>query len=548
MAERYNGAMNRNPASFISPPGPLSQGKIRGQGSMKIRGVKPFVLIVGLVTFSMYSCAYYNTLYNARKIYRDAEKAADKPGSERERRDKYTQVVDKCAKVINEYPKSRWVDDAIFLMGLSYMRLGEYDKAMRKFREIIENFPESRYVPDARLKMAEVSFQRGNLEDALNELDRFIAAYSRHPLRSQALMLEGDIKRASGDDDTAISLYERAAEVGDKSSLFDARMKIAELFFEKGDWKRAAANYEVIFKKGLPWNKRYKISLALASCKARTGSCAEAIRIVDETLEKATLQTETAELLLRRAEAFECMDSLKAAIAVYDEIATRHPKSMFAAEACYRKGVIFEEKLDSLEAAGDSYAKVAEHDASSPYAAKAMEKSSSIKKLIDLARSDSGEQARNLIAEKKFLAAEIHLLAMQDTSKAIAGYRAVLDSFPDAEIAPKAAYAIAWIYQHMLERSADAIESYKRLIERYPRSMQVRGALSELEALGARDLATRLRAYADSVREDASAYISGTATPVSPLESTRTDSLSVQQMAPAAIAGDTISKSREKLR
>ena len=62
--------------------------------------------------------------------------------------EKYGEVIEKCGKVIRDYPDSKWVDDAIFLMGQSLVRQGEYDKGIRKFIELTTNYPESEYVSE----------------------------------------------------------------------------------------------------------------------------------------------------------------------------------------------------------------------------------------------------------------------------------------------------------------------------------------------------------------------------------------------------------------
>lgn len=45
-------------------------------------------------------------------------------------------AIEKCAKVISVYPKSKWVDDAILMLGECYYQKHDYDKAMRKFSEL----------------------------------------------------------------------------------------------------------------------------------------------------------------------------------------------------------------------------------------------------------------------------------------------------------------------------------------------------------------------------------------------------------------------------
>ena len=59
-------------------------------------------------------CAYFNTLYNAKRIYREAQETPRaKDGTvSRAEKDKYDEVIVKCETLIQTYPTSKYVDDA----------------------------------------------------------------------------------------------------------------------------------------------------------------------------------------------------------------------------------------------------------------------------------------------------------------------------------------------------------------------------------------------------------------------------------------------------
>ncbi len=53
-------------------------------------------------------------------------------------------------------------------------------------------------------------------------------------------------------------------------------------------------------------------------------------------------------------------------------------------------------------------------------------------------------------AKGAFLSAEVYLIVLGDTAEAIARYKSVVDSFPsDTSYAPKALYALVWIYSSL---------------------------------------------------------------------------------------------------
>ena len=267
------------------------------------------------------SCAYFNTLYNARRLYSEAEERRENEGSERELRDRYGEVVDKCVKVVQDYPDSKWVDDALFLMGKALIRQGETTKGIRKFVEITTNFPESEYVPPSLYWLGMAHMEKGDYNQAITFTDRFMDRYTDHDLRYEVMFLAGDIKREMQLQDEALALYALVAEeASDREVIDDATLRTAELFFEQEEYDKAAAAYGALLRKGISWEERYRISSSLGDCYNRIGKCREALELFDGLLEESVTMKENPPLMLGRASSFLCMDSLDTALGEYTEI------------------------------------------------------------------------------------------------------------------------------------------------------------------------------------------------------------------------------------
>jgi len=101
--------------------------------------------LISLISILLLSCAYFNTFYNAKTYFNAAEREYKKEGKLTPKiRQNYNKVIEKCSKILEFYPRSKYVDDAVFLTALSYKRLGERVKAEKKFKELFEFFPESK--------------------------------------------------------------------------------------------------------------------------------------------------------------------------------------------------------------------------------------------------------------------------------------------------------------------------------------------------------------------------------------------------------------------
>jgi len=471
-------------------------------------------IIVLLVVFSLahFSCAYFNTLYNAKKLYKQAEDLRGKTTNEREIRDKYKEVIKKCATLITTYPKSRYVPDAMFLMGKALVRQKEYDKAIRKFYELATNYPKSKYVPESVYWTALAYYEKGDYSQAFTYINRFLKDYPKERARSKVLLLAGDIARELERYDEALNYYGRLAEESsDKELVNGAISRSADLFFERGEWRKAASNYQRLLKKGISWKDRYDISLALGKCYISMGECEKALTLYNDLLAKVTSMKEKPPLKLGQASAYLCMDSLKTAIAMYEKVIREFPRSLYSAEAYYHVGTIYHEKLDSLEQAQKAFEMVTKEYASSEFAQVSLQKSNSIKKLIELEKTSGENRNRDKAAEKKFLSAEIQLTRLDNVEAAVKNYETVIDSFADTKFAPKAAFALAWIYENRMDDTTRATRMYERLVRLFPRSQQALGAIERLHSFGLDSLVVRLESLVDSAIADTTSAVVDTA-------------------------------------
>jgi hypothetical protein len=72
-------------------------------------------------------------------------------------------------------------------------------------------------------------------------------------------------------------------------------------------------------------------------------------------------------------------------------------------------------------------------------------------------------------AEVKYRQAEGILLS-REPDQAKDSLKSIVESFPGSPFAPRAQYAIGWIYENSLGQMDSAIATYKRLVEKYPSS------------------------------------------------------------------------------
>jgi TolA-binding protein len=250
----------------------------------------------------------------------------------------------------------------------------------------------------------------------------------------------------------------------------------------------------------MQWKEKYEVTLSLIECYTKTGKCVEALELCKALLVEVKTNKEKPRVELGKAASYVCKGSYNTAVKRYEFIVKTFPKSDYSAEAYYRLGVIYHENLDSLRLAQEAYSKVSNESASSEFASISLQRSNSLKRLLELQEKGSGDEGA--IAEKRFLAAEIQFTRLGEIQQALENYSAVVDSFPGTVYAPMAAYAIGWIYRVEIGDTLKAVSAFSRLVRDYPVSPQASGAIDELGLLGEKQLKDQLAAYVDSALAD----------------------------------------------
>jgi cellulose synthase operon protein C len=135
--------------------------------------------------------AYYNTFYNARKSFDRGVTALEgtpqpvsrdhflavypAPEGTGSRRD-FDDAIKRSADVLRDHPRSRWIDDAVMMIGQSYFYQQNYPAAAQKFREAIAL--DTGLQDEARLWLARSLIVNGDFARAAEHLDETFARES----------------------------------------------------------------------------------------------------------------------------------------------------------------------------------------------------------------------------------------------------------------------------------------------------------------------------------------------------------------------------------
>jgi hypothetical protein len=141
-------------------------------------------------------CAYYNGLFNANRLAREARRA-EREGRTSEARSFWSRAAVKAESVVTRFKKSRYRDDALVLQGLALSRLGSCTAAIPPLRVAADSSPDRALRAQAHLLLGRCWMALDTPDSALVALGP--VADTGAADRSEALLLRGQARLRLGD-------------------------------------------------------------------------------------------------------------------------------------------------------------------------------------------------------------------------------------------------------------------------------------------------------------------------------------------------------------
>ena len=399
-------------------------------------------------------CAYYNTFYNARRYYADGVAFKDQ-GQQSQAKGKLDKAIEKSAVVIQRWPRSRWVDDALYLIGLSYYQESYYAKAIKQFDQLSLAFPHSPLVPDAELHRGLALLADKKYGDARVALDGVKQKYPRLA-DAAAFYLAQSFAEREEETEAADSLAAFVQRYPKSRFRREALHILAEEQFELkryGDAEKSFGAYAAVTTEP---KERAAANLRVAASRLEQGRHAEAARMAQDVIGRFRDFDDEAYLLLGKAQAG--VGKPNDALGSWAKVRNSND---YGAEAAFRIGKYYEER-GSFDTARAYYDSARQRRADSDYGVQAVKRLS----LLDaFSQQKSGDRTP---AEAMFLLAEVHNLNLGDYDKAMTLYQQVHDSFPTTDWAAKALFAHAWILRNVKNDTVAATPLLRQVISEYP--------------------------------------------------------------------------------
>ena len=237
-----------------------------------------------IATFYPDAILYYEKVIDYAKI--DADYATFQKAFAQGLSNDNTAKVTTLTGLLNKYPKSAYVPNALFERGRAYVALQQPSKGEVDFNKIISTYQGSQFVPPAMVQLGLIYFNGGDNNRAIAEYKKVISDYRQTPEARNALNGLRNVYTEMDDVDSYFA-YMRTIEGFEN---IDAEQKdsltyiAGENLYVKGNCEKATQtfrNYLSEFPSGVfATNARFY----LADCLNRSGSADEALSLYNKVI------------------------------------------------------------------------------------------------------------------------------------------------------------------------------------------------------------------------------------------------------------------------
>jgi len=392
-------------------------------------------------------CAYYNTFYLAKKNYREGNKAQERSLSEapaQEAIGRYDVVIRQCQKVLQEYPKSKYVDDAAYMMGASYYGKGDYPNAIQQLTSFASKYPKSPYRADARFTEGLARYRRKEFVESDSIFREIEGQYPDFSRRWELYFYSGETQTQLRHYTSAAHWYRLADKKADgrrEKSKTLRRLGDAYLSAEHPD--SAEVTYAECLKVEERGSQRVDAAIARGDALRKLGRYPEALQYYQSWRVFAAQEGREGEILLRIYDVMAVMGRTQESLRGYNDLVIKFPRTAVAYEAQFQIGYLYETSIQDLDAAGREYDKL-KSQPTSEFQQQANRRSQSLAALRTY-RTALASDSTGARAHAAFMMAELNYFQLEKADSAIAQYQRVESEFPHSVYAAKAAYARLWI-------------------------------------------------------------------------------------------------------
>ncbi|MFZ0392066.1 MAG: tetratricopeptide repeat protein, partial [Calditrichia bacterium] len=231
--------------------------------------LKTNLIITLFILAFLSSCAYYNTLFNAKNAYQEGIEIIQKePEKENHpQADRFFEAtIEKCWKLLEIYGEdSKYADDAFLYIIKSEYYLKNYAQARQHANQFLSKYPESELIPEVYLWLGKVLLDQEERQKGTEFINRSLAATNDSKIKAQVYYELGNLAFKDSSYQKAVEEFEKALDekIDEQYAAF-IQFYLGESYYHQQQYKEAIPRYKRVEKYSPSLDVEYKTKFNLA--------------------------------------------------------------------------------------------------------------------------------------------------------------------------------------------------------------------------------------------------------------------------------------------
>ena len=332
-------------------------------------------------------CAYFNTFYNAKVYYQDAEKIRIQKEGESipiSAIDKYGKVIEKCKKVLKDHPDSKYVSNAHLLMAKARFFRGDYTLALEDLKRV-GDIKKRKIIEEAQYWEALCNWKIGKSNLATNQLESLLEISKSNTIKSKSYLSLSEIYREFSETEKMVSYLNQAAKFSsDRAEKALIYGRLAEIAFNKEDFQASLEGYRNLISYSLSKDKVEGANLQILKIMRLTKDYNAAEKKVKSLLLDEKFKGIAGDLELELVQLYRAQGNSEEIESRLNTIVNRYQKTSVSAEAYYQLGQIYSSTLWDLSKAKEYFSLVSKESSKSIFVPMANSRISAIDTYNDI--------------------------------------------------------------------------------------------------------------------------------------------------------------------
>lgn len=188
-------------------------------------------------------------------------------------RESMEEVMKKASKVIQNKPRSKWADDAYFLIGQTQFFGGDYFAAIETFQFVNSSYTDPDIKAMSQLWLMKSYIQQGKLDDA----EAILGLLQQNKSKSREFISHlnlsgGDLLVKQNKHKEAAELLQKGLpKLKDRTLKFRTHFVLGQLYLDQQQYDQANSNFIKVLKMNAPYEYVFQANLGMAKSSAQNG-------------------------------------------------------------------------------------------------------------------------------------------------------------------------------------------------------------------------------------------------------------------------------------